>query len=119
MSLKLLIDEDSQAKHLVNLLRSAGHNVITVNEAALMSKPDSVVLDYARQQERVLLTRNCDDFQTLHKVNPNHPGILAVYQHPDPSKSMSYLSIVKSIVNIEASDYSLANQFIPLNQWNY
>ncbi|MBN4001357.1 DUF5615 family PIN-like protein [Nostoc sp. LPT] len=119
MSLKLLIDEDSQAKRLVNFLRSAGHDVITVNEAGLMSKPDSVVLDYARHEERVLLTRNCDDFQTLHKVNPNHPGILAVYQHSDPSKSMSYLSVVKSIANIEASDYSLANQFIPLNQWNY
>ncbi|MCC5610091.1 DUF5615 family PIN-like protein [Nostoc sp. CHAB 5834] len=119
MSLKLLIDEDSQAKRLVNLLQNAGHDVITVNEAGLMSKPDSFVLDYARQQERVLLTRNCYDFQTLHKVNPNHPGILGVYQHPDLSKSMSYLSIVKSIANIEASDYSLANQFIPLNQWNY
>ncbi|MGI2904382.1 DUF5615 family PIN-like protein [Tolypothrix sp. VBCCA 56010] len=101
------------------MLRSAGHDVITVNEADLMSKPDSVVLEYARLEERVLLTRNCDDFQTLHKANPNHPGILAVYQHSDPSKSMSYLSIVKSIANIEASDYSLANQFIPLNQWNY
>ncbi|WP_334907623.1 DUF5615 family PIN-like protein [Nostoc sp.] len=48
MSLKLLIDEDSQAKRLVNLLQNAGHDVITVNEAGLMSKPDSVVLDYAR-----------------------------------------------------------------------
>ena len=72
MSLKLLIDEDSQAKRLVNLLQSAGHDVITVNEAGLMSKPDSVVLDYAIHKERVLLTRNCDDFQTLHKINPNH-----------------------------------------------
>lgn len=91
MSLRLLIDEDSQAKHLVNLLQSAGHDVITVNQAGLMSKPDSVVLDYAKQEERVLLTRNCDDFQALHRANANHPGILAVYQHPDPSKSMSYL----------------------------
>ncbi len=119
MSLRLLIDEDSQAKHLVNLLQSAGHDVITVNQAGLMSKPDSVVLDYAKQEERVLLTRNCDDFQTLHGANANHPGILAVYQHSDSSKSMSYLSIVKSIANLEASDYSLAHQFIPLNQWNY
>jgi len=61
-----------------------------------MSKPDEVVFDYANQEERVLLTRNCDDFQTLHRANPNHSGILAIYQHPDPSKSMSYLSIVMS-----------------------
>ncbi|WP_233221073.1 DUF5615 family PIN-like protein [Chlorogloea sp. CCALA 695] len=93
--------------------------LLQLSVAALMSKPDSVVLEYTRLEERVLLTRNCDDFQTLQKANQNHPGILAVYQHPDPSKSMSYLSIVKSIANIEASDYSLANQFISLNQWNY
>ncbi|MEH1938148.1 MAG: DUF5615 family PIN-like protein [Nostoc sp.] len=85
-------------------LSDSGEIVTTVNEAGLMSKLDSVVLDYARLEERVLLTRNYDDFQTLHKANPNHPGILAVYQHPDLSKSMSYLSIVKSIANIETSD---------------
>ncbi len=89
---------------------------MTVNEAGMMSKPDEVVLNYTKQQERVLLTRNCDDFQALHRATPNHPGILAIYQHPDPLKSMSYLSIVKSIANLEASDYRLANQFIPLNQ---
>jgi predicted nuclease of predicted toxin-antitoxin system len=119
LSLRLLIDEDSQAQRLVNLLRNAGHDVITVNEAGLMSKPDTVVLNYAIQQERLLLTRNCNDFLALHKTNPNHPGILAVYQDPDPSKNMSYLSIVKSIANLETSSYSVANQFISLNQWNY
>lgn len=119
MSLRLLIDEDSQALRLVNLLRNAGHDVITVNEAGLMSKPDTVVLNYARLEGRLLLSRNCDDFLALHTANPNHPGILAVYQDPDPSKNMSYLTIVKSIANLETSGYSLASQFIALNQWNY
>ena len=81
MSLRLLLDEDSQAKYLVNLLQIAGHDVLTVNEADLMSRTDSTVLDYARQQERVLLTRNCADFQELHQANPEHPGILAVFQN--------------------------------------
>jgi predicted nuclease of predicted toxin-antitoxin system len=47
LSLKLLIDEDAQDKVLVKLLRLAGHEVITVNEAGLMSQPDFIVLDYA------------------------------------------------------------------------
>jgi hypothetical protein len=55
LSLRLLVDEDSQAKRFVNLLKQAGHDVITVNEAGLMSKPDSVVLDYARQEGLTLL----------------------------------------------------------------
>ena len=119
MSLKLLVDEDSQAKRLVQLLRDAGHDVLTVNEAGLMTRPDSQVLDYAKREGRLLLTRNCDDFQNLHQANPNHPGILAVYQHPDSSKCLSYSTVVKCIANLEQSSCSLANQFIPLNAWNY
>jgi len=119
LSLRLLVDEDSQAKRFVNLLKQAGHDVITVNEAGLMSKPDSVVLDYARQEGLILLTRNCDDFQKLHSLNPVPSDILAVYQHPDPSKNMNYQQIVKAIANLETAEFSLDNQFISLNQWNY
>lgn len=90
MSLQLLLDEDSQAKYLVNLLRTAGHNVVTINAAGLMGQPDSLVLEYARQQGRVLLTRNCDDFEEIHQINSVHSGILAVYQNPDSTKNMSY-----------------------------
>ena len=119
LSLRLLVDEDSQAKRFVNLLKQAGHDVITVNEAGLMSKPDSVVLDYARQEGRTLLTRNCDDFQNLHSLNPVHSGILAVYEYADTSKNMNHQKIVKAIANLETAGFSLDNQFISLNQWNY
>jgi len=30
-----------------------------------------------------------------------------------------FAKVAQSIANLETSDYSLANQFIPLNQWNY
>lgn len=119
MSINLLIDEDSLAKYLVNLLRQAGHNVITVQEVGLMGKPDSLVLEYARKNQRVLLTRNCDDFHNLHQDNPEHSGILAIYQSADFSKNMSYATIVQAIANLETSHYDLTNQFIILNQWNY
>ena len=61
----MLLDEDSQAKYLINLLQTVGYDVATVNTLDLMNRPDSVVLDAARQNERVLLTRNCDDFLSL------------------------------------------------------
>ncbi|RUR72411.1 DUF5615 family PIN-like protein [Chlorogloeopsis fritschii PCC 9212] len=115
----MLLDEDSQAKYLVYLLQAAEHDVITVNAVGLMNRSDSVVLDYARQDGRVLLTRNCDDFQELHQANPVHPGILAVYQDSDTSKNMSYQAIVKAIANLETSGYTLKNQFVILNQWKY
>lgn len=119
MSLKLLIDEDSQAQSLVNLLRNASHDVLTVNEAGLMSQPDSIVLNYAIENNRVLLTRNCRDFKALHEVNSSHPGILAIYQEANPLKKISYKDLVKAIANLESANFSLANQFIALNHWNY
>jgi predicted nuclease of predicted toxin-antitoxin system len=119
LSLTLLLDEDSQAKLLVRLLQQAGHDVITVNEVGLQGRPDPSVLEYAKQQERLVLTRNCDDFRNLHITNPKHPGILAIYQGSDPSKDMSYRDIVNAVAKIETAQYALAGEFVVLNQWNY
>ncbi len=119
MSLKLFIDEDSQDRILVKLLRNAGHDVVTVNEVGMNGQPDPVIFAYAREKNRLLFTFNCDDFEALHLAKPNHPGILVVYQEADFSKNMSYKEIVTAITNIEASGIPLANQFISLNHWNY
>lgn len=119
MSLRLLLDEDSQAKYLVNLLQSAGHDVMTASLAGLINCEDSVVFDRAQQEKRVVLTRNCNDFQMLHQVNSLHSGILAIYQDADVFKNMSYQAIVLAISNIEAAGFSLKNQFVILNQWQF
>jgi predicted nuclease of predicted toxin-antitoxin system len=119
LSLKLLIDEDSQAKSLINLLRKAGHDLITVNEAELTGEPDDVVFNYAIKEKYILLTHNCDDFEALHIANPSHPGILAVYRSANSSKNMDRKDIVRAIANLEAANIPLANQFITLNHWNY
>ena len=119
MSLRLLIDEDTQALVLVKMLIRANHNVITVNQVGLMSQEDAVVLNYARSDNRIVLTRNCRDFEDLHQENPYHPGILAIYENKDYSKDMSRVAIIRAIANLEASNIPLANQFISLNQWNY
>ncbi|NJL56585.1 DUF5615 family PIN-like protein [bacterium] len=115
----MLLDEDSQAKYLVNLLRTAGHNVLTVNEAEIAGFSDINVLKYASQYGRVLLTRNCDDFYELHQSSPVHSGILAIYQGAELSKNMSYQAIAKAIENLEVAGLDLANRFVVFNQWNY
>ena len=76
-----------------------------------LTMPDSL--------ERLVLTRNCNDFNDLHGQNPSHPGILAIYEGAEPSKNLNYATIVKCIANLEASGYNLTNQFISLNYWNY
>jgi Domain of unknown function (DUF5615) len=85
----------------------------------MLGSPDGTVLQRARTEGRVLLTRNCNDFQELHQDDSTHSGILAVYQDAEPAKHMSYQAILRAIANLEASGLELANQFVVLNQWSY
>jgi predicted nuclease of predicted toxin-antitoxin system len=119
LSLKLIVDEDSLAKPLIKMLKEAGHNVVTVNEVNLNAQSDLVVLNYARQNARIVLTHNCRDFKALHLEDCNHPGILAIYRDADSSKNMSRPEIVRAIANLEVSEISLSNRFVALNHWNY
>lgn len=117
--MRLLLDEDSQAKILVKLLRAAGHDVKTVAEAGMTAHSDSAVLALARKEHRLLLTRNAADFRELHGNSPDHSGILVVCQSGDFSKNMSYAEIVKAISNVAASGLEMTGQFIVLNAWGY
>ena len=119
MSLRLLLDEDTQAKRLILLLREAGHNVQTVGEAGLTDQSDSAVLAHARREGRLVLTRNCVDFQALHRTGPAHPGILGIFQYNNPERDMSYTDIVQAIANLENSGWTFAGEFVVLNQWHF
>ena len=119
MGLPLLLDEDTQAKRPVALLREAGHDAQTVTEALLTDQSDAAVLSYARRQGRLVLTRNCGDLQALHKAGPSHPGILGIFQYNNPDKDMSYPDIVAAIANLQASGWAFAGEFIVLNQWHF
>jgi predicted nuclease of predicted toxin-antitoxin system len=119
LSLRLLVDEDTLAKALVAQLRKAGHDVVIVHEAGLSGKSDESVLEYARREDRLVLTRNCEEFRALHAAQPDPPGIGAIYQDRDPSKNMTYAEIVRALANLEASGLELAGQFLVLNAWNY
>ncbi len=61
----------------VELLRSLGHDVLTVQEAGNAGLPDSDVLAFATKNKRIVLTQNRRDFFRLHNQNPAHQGIIA------------------------------------------
>ena len=44
----------------VSLLRQEGHDVLTSYEAGLMSLSDPVILTYAQENRRILITRDSD-----------------------------------------------------------
>lgn len=117
--MRLLLDEDTQARRLVGLLRARGHDVLTVGEADGIGAPDSAVLMLAADADRVLLTRNCADYLTLHERITTHSGILCVYQDSDPSKTMRYEDIARALGNLEKSGLPLLGTFLATNAWNY
>lgn len=119
MSLRLYLDDSAYAKELVSRLRAAGHDVQTPVEAGTRGLHDPVHLRHAIAQRRVLLTRNPDDFEDLHREVATHPGIVSIYQDNDATRDMSYAEIVRALGNLESSGIVLENGFHILNAWRY
>ncbi len=84
-----------------------------------MGQSDGIVFNWAKSENRLVLTRNYDDFLLLHQKTSSHPGILVVCLDNDSSKDLSRKAIVKAIANIETAQIPLASEFVVLNQWNY
>ena len=117
--MKLLVDEDSQAKRLIKLLREAGHDILTASEARLEQLSDREVLAAAIEMNRSVLTRNGRDFLALHLAIRDHAGILVVNQDAIPSKNMSHVAIVRAIGNLEASGWTPRGEFVSLTAWQF
>lgn len=60
-------------------LRKRGHDVLTATEAghARLAKPDVTILEFARNQERAILTFDRRDYIGFHLANEPHAGIIA------------------------------------------
>ena len=61
---------------IVVLLRTMGHDVLTVQEAGNTGLSDPEVLEFAIKNTRAVLTQNRRDFIKLHSQNSNHLGII-------------------------------------------
>jgi hypothetical protein len=62
----------------VRILRSLGHDVLTVVDAGEANRriPDDAVLEFAIGQNLAVITFNRDDFIALHRSGIDHPGIV-------------------------------------------
>jgi len=112
-----LVDEDSQARAQLNLLRADGHDVVAIGELDTNGIPDPEVFDLAQSLERVLLTHNAEDFHALHRERPGHQGIIAVYRDADPRKNMNHTQIAAAIRRVDTSGVTVAGEFHVLNHW--
>lgn len=81
----VLISDEDVHQELVEHLRALGHDVVTAREVgrANLGIPDPEVLAFAVAQGRTLLTRNRSDFHRLHRLHPDHEGIITFTDDPD------------------------------------
>jgi len=112
-----LVDEDSQARTQLNILRAEGHDVLAIGEIGKNGTPDPEVFELAQTLDRVLLTHNAEDFNQLHLEHPGHPEVMAVYRDANPLKNMTYADIARAIVRLERSGMPVGSEFHVLNHW--
>jgi predicted nuclease of predicted toxin-antitoxin system len=119
--MRLYLDEDSASTLLAQFLRSAGHDVQTPAEAGMIGEDDPVQFTYAIREDRVLLTRNHDDFRNLHNLatalRGHHPGLIVVCKENNPKRDLTTRGIIQAIGKLLASGVTVADQFTILNQW--
>ena len=125
MSLSLYLDDCSNSELLADLLRQAGHRVVRPTDASvnLEGEDDDIHFAFAAANNLTVITKNPSDFEHLHDLDPNHAGVLAVYQDNDPSRDMSDAEIVNAIRNLEAAAKSggepVQGKFHSLNNWRF
>jgi predicted nuclease of predicted toxin-antitoxin system len=119
--MRLYLDDDCVHKVLVQLLRKAGHDVLLPADVGLAGNKDPVHLRRAVREQRVLLSRNYQDFKDLHdlvlEVQGHHPGILAIRKDSNPKHNLNLHDIVRAIGKLLAAGVPLADEYIVLNQW--
>ena len=70
---------------VVELLGAFGHDVLTARDAgnANLRITDEDVLAFAVSNERAVLTRNRRHFMRLHRLQPDHAGIIVCTEQPN------------------------------------
>jgi len=83
---------DEQFPRVVSeLLRTMGHDVLTVQEAGNdnLGIPDEEVLAFAIKENRAVITLNRQDFVRLHRANSEHFGIIVCTNDTDRNRMVT------------------------------
>lgn len=114
--LRLLFDEDTMNRALVNGLRARGVDVLTVEAVGRRGLPDPDQLSYATSEKCVIFTFNTRDFAKLHSEllmrGEAHAGIIVSDQLPVGTLMRRLLNLIAA-----RSPHQMQNQLIFLSQW--
>jgi predicted nuclease of predicted toxin-antitoxin system len=113
--MRLYLDDDSADILLVALLRQAGHDVQIPADVGMSGEYDSVHLTQAVREDRILLSRNHNDFENLHdlimQVHGHYPGTFIVRCDNDPTHDLKPAGIVRAIRNLLAAGVLIADHW--------
>lgn len=120
LSLRLYLDDCAYSKYLRHILTGEPyyHYVGIPADANLLGADDDAHFAYARTHDLIVVTKNPDDFQELHRQHPHHPGVFAIYQDNDP-RDMSEDEVAHAIQNLVDAAVPIADEFHTLNNWRY
>lgn len=81
-------------------LRRRGIDVLTTQEAGMLSASDEQLLELATREGRIIFTQD-EDFLRLHKVVAHHSGIAYARQHTPIGSIIRSLILIYSILSAE------------------
>ena len=99
---------------VVEALRTFGHDVMTTLDAGKANDaiPDEEVLRFASAHQRAVITHNRQDFICLHRLHPDHEGIIVCTVNTDFPALATRIHAQLQAMN------SLRGQLIRINRGN-
>ncbi len=76
--MKFLVDEDLSPSIARYLCEQILVDAVAVRDRNLLNTPDYEILEYAFQEERILITANVKDFERFANIREIHAGIILI-----------------------------------------
>lgn len=117
--IRLYLDEDTIKTALIQALRNADLDVVTVSDVSRLGYSDEEQLIWATEQERVIYSFNIGDFCRLHRdfmaQNRSHTGIVLASQ-----QQYSVGQQLRCLLKLAAdkSPQEMVNQLVFLSAYN-
>ncbi len=99
--MKFLIDEDLSPKVAQYLCKNYLIDAVAVRDRGLLGKDDRTVLNYAFNEDRILITANIVDFERFATLIEVHSGIVFL-QEGDLLREEQITVVSKAVKTIEA-----------------
>ena len=108
--MKFLIDEDLSPRVARYLCEKFFIDAVAIRDRGLLGVSDRQVLDYAFDEDRILITANISDFEQFARVSEVHGGIIFI-QEGDLLRE-EQMQIVETIVAIIQQELELGRDMI-------